>query len=290
MEDQGRKIFFSYARDDSKFVLKLAEGMRAGGLDLWIDQLDIPSGAHWDQTVEDALKNSPGFLIVLSPKSVASQNVMDEVGFAIERQKRIIPILHQPCEIPFRIRRLQFIDFTGDYDAALAKLLKALNASPVSEANRRPPSSSPLGLFRNRRNLIAVLAIVALGVAGATIAFWNNGSSGCVADRQYPLGRWTIEVLSGTKANYNEYVDFITAKSGTWAGGTFELSAKPAAGEDVTLTYRMPNSNYTSTNLLRVSADGCIMSGQFSDDSKGKDNIHSGTVKYTWQGNRPAAR
>src|SRR5258707_14257650 len=99
MEDQRQKIFFSYSRDNSKFVLKLAEDMRAEGLDLWIDELDIPSGARWDETVEGALRACPGFLVVLSPSSVASGNVMDEVAFAIQHNKKILPILHQNCEI-----------------------------------------------------------------------------------------------------------------------------------------------------------------------------------------------
>ena len=100
MESQGLKVFFSYARGDSEFVLKLAEKMRSAGVDLWIDQLDIPAGARWDQTVGDALKSCPCLLVILSPTSVASQNVMDEVAYAIDQKKKILPVLHQNCDIP----------------------------------------------------------------------------------------------------------------------------------------------------------------------------------------------
>ena len=60
--------------------------------------------------------------------STASQNVMDEVSFAIERNKRILPILYRNCDIPFRLKRLQYIDFSGDYNVARNKLLDALRA------------------------------------------------------------------------------------------------------------------------------------------------------------------
>ena len=153
MQGWGRKIFFSYSREDSKFVLKLASDMRANGLDLWIDQIDIPSGVHWDQTVEEALKSSPNFLIVLSPASIASQNVMDEVGYAIERKKKIIPILYRHCELPFRINRLQYIDFTDDYGAALAKLLRALNAPSSSASEPQSVQRSFLRRFANEKGL-----------------------------------------------------------------------------------------------------------------------------------------
>lgn len=140
MQAPGSKVFFSYARADSEFVLRLAEDMRSAGVDLWIDQLDIPTGARWDQTVENALKACPRFLLVLSPISVASQNVMDEVAFAIDQNKEILPILYQNCDTPFRIKRLQRIDFTEDYNKAFAKLLEALDAS-TSENHRGVPSN-----------------------------------------------------------------------------------------------------------------------------------------------------
>jgi hypothetical protein len=126
MKAEPEKVFFSYARADAEFVLKLATDLRSAGVDLWIDQLDIPAGAEWDRSVEDALKACPCFLVVLSPTSVASQNVMDEASFAIGEDKLIIPVLYQDCDIPFRLKRLQYIDFCGDYDSAYTKLLNAL--------------------------------------------------------------------------------------------------------------------------------------------------------------------
>ena len=84
-----QKIFCSYSRVDTGFVLKLANDLRSAGVSLWIDQLDIPPGARWDSAVENALMASSCLLVVLSSASVVSQNVMDEVAFALENQKKI---------------------------------------------------------------------------------------------------------------------------------------------------------------------------------------------------------
>ena len=48
-EERNRagKFFFSYAREDSEFVLKLAEGLRSNGISLWLEQLDIKGGTRW---------------------------------------------------------------------------------------------------------------------------------------------------------------------------------------------------------------------------------------------------
>jgi len=122
-----QKTFFSYSREDSEFVLKLAQDLRAAGADIWLDQLDIPAGKRWDAEIENALENSQGQLVILSPSSVASNNVMDEVSYSLEKGKQIIPIVYKDCQIPFRLKRLQYIDFTGSYDTGFNQLLKALN-------------------------------------------------------------------------------------------------------------------------------------------------------------------
>ena len=59
--------FFSYARTDSEFALKLARDLKAAGASVWLDQLDIPPGQRWDRAVEDALGHCEQVLVVLSP-------------------------------------------------------------------------------------------------------------------------------------------------------------------------------------------------------------------------------
>jgi hypothetical protein len=86
MGGEETKLFFSYSRADSEFALRLAKDLRTAGARLWIDQLDIPPGARWDQSVEQALKCCSAVLVVLSPASVQSENVLDEIHFALRRR------------------------------------------------------------------------------------------------------------------------------------------------------------------------------------------------------------
>ncbi|KAA5824385.1 toll/interleukin-1 receptor domain-containing protein [Algibacter amylolyticus] len=121
------RIFFSYSRDNSKFVLNLAKELRSAGADIWLDQLDIDPGARWDKSIEKALKTSPVLLVILSNSSVMSHNVMDEVSYALEENKKIVPVLMEACEIPFRLRRFQYANFTEDHQKGINSLIKALN-------------------------------------------------------------------------------------------------------------------------------------------------------------------
>lgn len=122
----ARRYFLSYARADASFALRLAGDLKAAGVDVWVDQLDILPSQRWDRTLETALRGAAGVLVILSPRSVASENVMDEVGFAIDQRKDVIPVLHERCDVPIRLSRFQHVDFTRDYAAALARCKSAL--------------------------------------------------------------------------------------------------------------------------------------------------------------------
>jgi len=136
-------IFFSYSRSDSEFVLKLAKDLRNAGANIWLDQLDIKAGSHWDSSIETALNTATHLIIVLSPASVASNNVMDEVSFALESNKTVIPILIAECVVPFRLRRVQRVNFTGDYKEALDQLMEVLGYPEKPSEETTPGKTQP---------------------------------------------------------------------------------------------------------------------------------------------------
>jgi len=92
------RIFMSYARKDGGFALKLGQDLREAGVNIWIDQLDLKPGENWDDVTEEALDSCECLLLILSPTSVASKNVKDEIDFALEEDKRIVPVLYEPCK------------------------------------------------------------------------------------------------------------------------------------------------------------------------------------------------
>ena len=181
MTDQ--RFFFSYAREDSEFVLKLARELRAVGANLWLDQLDIIGGQRWDHAVEQGLESCQGMIACLSPESLASNNVMDEVSYALDEGKLVVPILLRPCVIPFRLRRLQHVDFAGtDYDAAFSQLLKGLAVEPATppvQRNARTAPTPPAPAAKSTRLspalLIGVGAVLALSIVIGYVASRGAG-------------------------------------------------------------------------------------------------------------------
>ena len=126
------QVFVSYNRKDSAFALSLSKDLATNGIEVWIDQLSIPAGAAWDRAIEKALISAPLVLVVLSKSAVESENVMDEISFAFQNGKRIIPVLTEECKVPMRLARLQQIDFIGNYKNGYSKLMEALNKAAGS--------------------------------------------------------------------------------------------------------------------------------------------------------------
>ena len=201
--------FISYSRVNSEFVVRLARDLKTAGYDVWLDQLDIPKGARWDDAIEAAVERSSTFMIVLAPESIESQNVKDELSYAIDSGKHILPVVIRPCKIPLRLRRFQYVDFTDKpYRESLADIKRLLSNTqrlaktppeePVYEAGKvsslvtgplLPPTEllTPLESLREdepekesqlRRFILpAILAVAVLAVVTAVTVFAVNRNS-----------------------------------------------------------------------------------------------------------------
>lgn len=148
MDTNTPAVFVSYSREDSNFALQLAKDLKTEGLVVWIDQQSIEPGQDWDNAIEEALIRCTHMVLVLSPSSVNSRSVRNEIAFALDEQKTILPTLHKDCVVPLQLRRVQYIDFRTEYALGLTRLTKALGtAGPVPQvtsAVTQPPHSARL--------------------------------------------------------------------------------------------------------------------------------------------------
>lgn len=120
------RIFVSYSRADQSFAMPLAKRLRGEGFDVWFDQLDIRAGSRWDREVQAALTAAAIVLVILSPASVASENVLDEISYALDHRKTLVPVRMADCDTPLRLARIQYVDFTGNFDQAFDRCLGEL--------------------------------------------------------------------------------------------------------------------------------------------------------------------
>src|SRR3982751_3012618 len=111
--------FLSYSRADEEFAVRLANDLAELGVEMWVDRFNIRPSEHWDRAIERAIRGCRKMVVILSPRSVASENVADEISLAIDAGKPVIPLMIEPCNLPLRLTRRHLIDAIAGYDAAL---------------------------------------------------------------------------------------------------------------------------------------------------------------------------
>ncbi|WP_026449861.1 toll/interleukin-1 receptor domain-containing protein [Aequorivita capsosiphonis] len=141
----GKRIFISYSRRDTEYVSSLVDALRKQGFEVWFDK-NIRTGTDWDDTIESELKKADAVVLILSQTSVASENVKDEISYAIGLDKHVNPIKIEECEVPMRLARKQFVDFTTmGHEAGFERLVNDLKLTlKLAEENK----SVPKGTFK----------------------------------------------------------------------------------------------------------------------------------------------
>ena len=169
----GDNVFICYSRKDEGFALKLATNLKSQGVPIWLDQWDIPTGANWDRTIEKALDESNRLLLILSPSSTNSDEVQCEWREALDDKKVVVLILYQPCEIPYRLNTIQYIDFTSrspDDEEAIGQILNALGkARPTLKKIVEKPEKTP---ERHQNPHIKIIAIAVLAILVVAAVLW----------------------------------------------------------------------------------------------------------------------
>lgn len=145
------QVFISYARADNAFARRLADDLAEYDLQLWLDVRNIPKGANWDIEVQKGLDASDLMLVLLSPESVASQNVADEWSYFIDKDKPVLPLLIAPCEVPFRLMRRQRIDFTADYELGMRELIRAMGSPPKLDPDSTAKITLPASIVAKQQ-------------------------------------------------------------------------------------------------------------------------------------------
>ena len=136
-------VFISYARKDfdevNSFVEMLKE--RIPQLAYWFDITGIESGDEFDEKIIAAIDNSDIVLFALSDNSLQSQWAKDEVMYAKNTDKKVVPLLLKGASLKgwflFRFGRIDCIDTTipMQVDKLIGNILNWTGMSNVPKTN-----------------------------------------------------------------------------------------------------------------------------------------------------------
>jgi hypothetical protein len=128
-------VFISHSRQNAGAALRLTEKLRQSGLAVWLDLLELESGADWESKVGEAIGAADGFVILVGPAADTSQRFewqrLTELEYYLDPQKPIIPILIGSPEVPgfLRTRQAVTVDPSAiDFDDLSRRIVQAMGA------------------------------------------------------------------------------------------------------------------------------------------------------------------
>ncbi len=149
-EKRTPTVFISYSHRDREAAERLIGVIQQAGHACWIDQSKIPGGADWKESIREGINNSYAMVVVCSHPALESGYVWDEILWAREKKKLIVPVLLEDLtgdDIFFGLHRYQAVALYRDEAAALDELVAALPQPQIAS------EAAPAPVVRNRRAL-----------------------------------------------------------------------------------------------------------------------------------------
>jgi hypothetical protein len=129
-----KSLFLAHSSADKDFVRTLATRLRALGIRVWIDEAEIQVGDSLIDRIESGIDEMDYIGVVLSPESVNSRWVREELKMAMIKQLQdgeiaVLPILLRATDIPGFLREKRYADFRDGrmFDNAVSDLLDRLH-------------------------------------------------------------------------------------------------------------------------------------------------------------------
>ena len=102
-------VFISYSSVDNEVANAVAKKLVDNEIDYFLDRKDVDWGDHVNEEIQQGLKKASHIIIIVSPASLKSGWVSYEVGYAIGKNKTVLPLLtHPSIDVPSFMSELHY--------------------------------------------------------------------------------------------------------------------------------------------------------------------------------------
>jgi len=138
-------VFICHSSQDRDRVIEICESLERSGMTCWMAPRNVPAGAEWPAAISQAISDCLLVLVVLSEKSIESNQVGREIGNAAERGKTIIPYRLDASPLSgiaaYYLSSVHHIDGT-EADAVCLEILSRAVRKKLNELSRTPVAVS----------------------------------------------------------------------------------------------------------------------------------------------------
>ena len=92
-------VFVSYAHVDSDWVYKEIAALNEAGINVWYDE-GIGGGKDWSEVLAGAIQGAFAVLFYATPASITSENVANEISYALDKQIPVLVMQDKPVDLP----------------------------------------------------------------------------------------------------------------------------------------------------------------------------------------------
>jgi len=174
-----RQVFISYSSQEWAQAESLVQILESLGISCWIAPRDIPIGSDYIDQIPEGIDECPCFLVLLSPKSQASQWVRMELSQAVDERKCIFPLLLENFSVSrgfkFLLRNTQIRPYFEDQNATLQEIIaRIMDQSGQVQAS---PAGSSVTAKKSSREIYKT-----------ALAFYDTGN--------YPLAAANFQIAA----------------------------------------------------------------------------------------------
>jgi TolB-like protein len=196
MIDPARAVFLSYASQDAEAARRIADTLRAAGVEVWFDQSELRGGEVWDQRIRQQIRDCALFLPIISSHTQERTEGYFRLEWRLADQRthlmgRTRPFIVPVCvddtpetdaDVPDAFSAAQWTRLhNGDVRPAFVeRVLRLLSpeaahapggvrspaapAVPPTGAAPRRPAPSPAAPRPTQRVLVLIAAVAVIGV------------------------------------------------------------------------------------------------------------------------------
>lgn len=199
MERESCDVFLSYSSKDADIVDAVKERLEAKGYRVWLDTFEVLAGENIIERVFSGIAGCRYFAIFLTPRSVESSWVRNELSTAkiheLEGKVRVLPVLYEDCRIPDALSATNYVDLRYSFQRGMDQLEKSLQTYEKRREASPSPASAKLSvesrLGENKSKLLSAMSaagklFMAMDLGG-TKAYVSlmNGEAERLFDRKF---------------------------------------------------------------------------------------------------------
>ena len=188
---QPGAVFLSYASQDSEAALRICSALRAGGIEVWLDQSELRGGDAWDRQIHERIHDCRLFIALISAQTEARDEgyfrrewklAVDRTHDMSEKKAFLLPVVidatpERGAAVPEKFHEVQWTRLPGGETPPefVARVRRLLWPEPPATARLSADAQPALSALPRKAGWLSplkrVFAVAVIVLVVATFAY-----------------------------------------------------------------------------------------------------------------------